>query len=255
MNSMLKLLIRDIRGSFLMSPLFLASMLVSPLIYIFVLGFAFSGLIPNVYVSGKSMSYVLFLAPGIIVSQFLTGGVYSGASIWFDKRFGMFEQILVGPFTRTQYITSKILSVALQGLMMAFLVLLLASPLLSGFSISLVGILYILTAWMLGSLLFGSLSIIISTSVKTDEVLNVVFNIIMPPLLFLSSVFYQIDAAPTPIKILALANPLTYAADMFRAGLLGLQSTYIGYEALILALESIVLFLFAIRRFKSISGS
>lgn len=252
MNSILKLLIRDIRGSFLMSPLFLASMLVSPLIYIFVLGFAFSGLIQDVVVGGKSMSYVLFLAPGIIVSQFLTGGVYAGASIWFDKRFGMFEQILVWPFTKTQYITSKILSVALQGLVMAFLVLLLASPLLTGVSVSALGILYIIAAWMLGSLLFGSLSLIISTAVKTDEVLNVVFNMVMPPLLFLSSVFYSLEAVPKPIQALALANPLTYAADMFRYGLLGFPTSYLAYEVLLLAVESIGMFLLAVKAFKGI---
>jgi ABC-2 type transport system permease protein len=252
MNSILKLLVRDIRGSYLMSPLFLASMLVSPLIYIFVLGFAFCGAIPSLVAEGISMSYILFLAPGIIVSQFLTGGVYAGASIWFDKRFGMFEQILVGPFTKTQYITSKILSVALQGLAMAFIVLLLASPLLSGLSISVLGILYILAAWMFGSLLFGSLSIIVSTAVKTDEVLNVVFNIIMPPLLFLSSVFYPLENVPAFIRALALANPLTYAADMFRAGLLGLETSYLSYEVLLLVLESVSMFLFAIKRFKGI---
>ncbi len=252
MNSILKLLVRDIRGSYLMSPLFLASMLVSPLIYIFVLGFAFGGAIPSLVAEGISMSYILFLAPGIIVSQFLTGGIYAGASIWFDKRFGMFEQILVGPFTKTQYITSKILSVALQGLAMAFIVLLLASPLLSGLSISILGILNILAAWMFGSLLFGSLSIIVSTAVKTDEVLNVVFNIIMPPLLFLSSVFYPLENVPAFIRALALANPLTYAADMFRAGLLGLQTSYLGYEILLLVVESVSMFLFAVKRFKGI---
>lgn len=252
MNSILKLLVRDIRGSFLMSPLFLASMLVSPLVYIFILGFAFGGAIPNVVAGGISMSYILFLAPGIIVSQFLTGGVYAGASIWFDKRFGMFEQILVGPFTKTQYITSKILSVALQGLAMAFLVLLLTSPLLSGLSVNFLGILYIVAAWMFGSLLFGSLSIIISTAVKTDEVLNVVFNIIMPPLLFLSSVFYPLENVPALIRALALANPLTYAADMFRAGMLGLQTSYLGYEVLLLLVESISMFLLAVKSFKGI---
>ena len=235
-----------------MSPLFLASMLVSPLIYIFVLGFAFGGAIPNAVAGGISMSYILFLAPGIIVSQFLTGGIYAGASIWFDKRFGMFEQILVGPFTKTQYITSKILSVALQGLAMAFIVLLLTSPLLSGLSVSVLGILYIVAAWMFGSLLFGSLSIIVSTVVKTDEVLNVVFNIIMPPLLFLSSVFYPLENVPALIRALALANPLTYAADMFRAGLLGLQTSYLGYEVLLLVVESVSMFLFAVKRFKGI---
>jgi ABC-2 type transport system permease protein len=252
MNSILKLLVRDIRGSFFMSPLFLASMLVSPLVYIFILGFAFGGAISNVVAGGISMSYILFLAPGIIVSQFLTGGVYAGASIWFDKRFGMFEQILVGPFTKTQYITSKILSVALQGLAMAFLVLLLASPLLSGLSVNFLGILYIMAAWMFGSLLFGSLSIIVSTAVKTDEVLNVVFNIIMPPLLFLSSVFYPLENVPALIRALALANPLTYAADMFRAGLLGLQTSYLSYEVLLLVVESVSMFLLAVKRFKGI---
>jgi ABC-type polysaccharide/polyol phosphate export permease len=80
---------------------------------------------------------------------------------------------------------------------------------------------------MFGSLLFGSLSIIVSTAVKTDEVLNVVFNIIMPPLLFLSSVFYSLENVPALIRALALANPLTYAADMFRAGLLGLQTSLV----------------------------
>jgi len=252
MNSILKLLVRDIRGSFLMSPLFLASMLVSPLIYIFVLGFAFGGAISSVVAGGISMSYILFLTPGIIVSQFLTGGVYAGASIWFDKRFGMFEQILVGPFTKTQYITSKILSVALQGLAMAFLVLLLASPLLSGLSVSFLGILYIVAAWMFGSLLFGSLSIIVSTAVKTDEVLNVVFNIIMPPLLFLSSVFFPLENVPAFIRVLALANPLTYAADMFRAGMLGLQTSYLSYEVLLLVVESVSMFILAVKRFKGI---
>lgn len=252
MNSILKLLVRDIRGSFLMSPLFLASMLVSPLVYIFILGFAFGGSIPSVVAGGISMSYILFLAPGIIVSQFLTGGVYAGASIWFDKRFGMFEQILVGPFTKTQYITSKILSVALQGLAMAFLVLLLTSPLLSGLSVNFLGILYIMAAWMFGSLLFGSLSIIVSTAVKTDEVLNVVFNIIVPPLLFLSSVFYPLENVPALIRALALANPLTYAADMFRAGTLGLQTSYLGYEVILLVVESVSMFLLAVKSFKGI---
>jgi ABC-2 type transport system permease protein len=227
-------------------------MLVSPLIYIFVLGFAFSGAIPSIVLGGISVSYVLFLAPGVIVSQFLTGGVYAGASIWFDKRFGMFEQILVGPFTKTQYIASKILSVALQGLAMAFLVLLLTSPLLSGLKVNTLGVLYIVAAWMLGSLLFGSFSMVVTTAVKTDQVLNVVFNIIMPPLLFLSSIFYPLETVPAFIRALALANPLTYAADMFRFGLLGLQTSYLGYEVLLLVVESAAMFLLATKSFKRI---
>jgi ABC-2 type transport system permease protein len=252
MNSMLKLLIRDIRGSLVMSPLFLVSMLVSPLVYIFVLGFALGGAIPRIVSNGISMSYVLFLAPGVIVSQFLAGGVLAGASIWFDKRFGMFEQILLGPFTKTQYIASKILSVALQGLAMAFLVLLFTAPLLSGLAVNALGIVYVVAAWMLGSLLFGSFSIVVSTAVKTDQVLNVVINMIMPPLLFLSSAFYPLETVPALIRVLALANPLTYAADMFRFGLLGIQTSYLGYEVLLLVLETAGMFVLATKSFQRI---
>lgn len=252
MNATLKLIVRDIRGSYLMSPLFLVSMLISPLVYIFVLGFAFTGAIPSLSVGGQSVSYVLFLASGIIVSQFLIGGVSAGASIWFDKKFGMFEQILVWPFTKTQYITSKIFSIAIQGLLMAFLVLLFASPLLAFSTVNILGILYMLLAWILGSLLFGSLSIVISIAVKTDEVLNVVFNIITPPLLFLSSIFYPLENAPLPIRALGLVNPLTYAADTFRAGLLGMQTSYLPYEILLLAIESLSMFLIAVKVFKRI---
>jgi ABC-2 type transport system permease protein len=252
MNSLLKLLVRDVRGSLVMSPLFLASMLVSPLIYIFVMGFALGGAIPSIVSGGVSMSYVLFLAPGIIVSQFIAGGVLAGASIWFDKRFGMLEQILLGPFTKTQYISSKILSVTLQGLAMAFLVLLFTSPLLSGLTVNFLGVLYVVAAWMLGSLLFGAFSIVLSTAVKTDQVLNVVINMIMPPLLFLSSAFYPLETVPTFIRALALANPLTYAADMFRFGLLGLQTSYLGYESLLLVAETAGMFLLATRSFRRI---
>jgi ABC-type polysaccharide/polyol phosphate export permease len=70
--------------------------------------------------------------------------------------------------------------------------------------------------------------------------------------LFLSSVFYPLENVPALIRALALANPLTYAADMFRAGMLGLQTSYLGYEVTLLAVESVSMFLLAVKSFKGI---
>jgi ABC-type polysaccharide/polyol phosphate export permease len=77
-------------------------------------------------------------------------------------------------------------------------------------------------------------------------------NIIMPPLLFLGSIFYRLENRSSFHSALALANQLTYPADMFRFGLLGLQTGYLGYEALLLVIESVGMFLLAPKSFKRI---
>jgi len=70
--------------------------------------------------------------------------------------------------------------------------------------------------------------------------------------LFLSSIFYPLETVPIPIRALGLANPLTYAADAFRAGLLGIQTSNLPYEILLLTIESLSMFLIAVKVFKRI---
>jgi ABC-2 type transport system permease protein len=211
-----------------------------PIVYIFILGLTLNRVIGNVTVDGTTISYVQFLAVGVAFSQLMLGASYAGAMIFFDKRMGMFEQILAGPFKRYEYFTSKILSVILQGLLGSFLVLIIASPLLIGLSLQPVGILYVLYSLVFASLFFGSLSLLISAYVKTDQALNVVFNSILPPITFVSSIFYPLEIMPDVIKAIALANPLTYAADIARFGLFGMRSVTFPYGLFILPLLSTI---------------
>ena len=46
----------------------------------------------------------------------------SGIIIWNDRRHGMFEQIMSGPFTRTHYILSNIVTIGIIGLFSAALI-------------------------------------------------------------------------------------------------------------------------------------
>jgi ABC-2 type transport system permease protein len=218
-----------------------------PIVYIFILGLTLNRVIGNVTVDGTTISYVQFLAVGVAFSQLMLGASYAGAMIFFDKRMGMFEQILAGPFKRYEYFTSKILSVILQGLLGSFLVLIIASPLLIGLSLQPVGILYVLYSLVFASLFFGSLSLLISAYVKTDQALNVVFNSILPPLTFVSSIFYPLEIMPDVIKAIALANPLTYAADIARFGLFGMSSVTFPYALFLLPLLSTISLALAMR--------
>jgi ABC-2 type transport system permease protein len=252
LNALLRLLIRDIRGSVGMSPYLVLSQLVSPLVYIFIAGFMYSGIVKGIEIDGVTVSYVLFLAPGIVVSQFMLGASYAGSMVWFDKRMGMLEQILAGPFSRAQYVTSKLLSVTMQGVANALLVFLIALPVLAGASLSPSGLPLVLGSLILGSLFFGSLMLAISTRIKSDQSLNMMFNTVFAPLMFLSSVFYPLDVAPPVLRILALCNPLTYSVDMIRAGLLGISTSYLPYEIVVLSAESIGMLLVAVHAFRGV---
>lgn len=253
MNSFLRLLYRDLKASLWTTKSMITVQLVTPLFYIFVAGFAYASLIPSMPVGNRNVSYVLFLAPGVVVMQIMFAASMAGAMLWLDKRLAMFAQIVVGPFSRWQYILSKLVSIMLQGILNAFLVFLIASPLLVGLTVSAEGILYIVGSLVLGSLFFGSLTLAISVFIKSNEAFNAMLNVLFTPLMFLSSVYYPLENAPLVIQAVSLANPLTYAADMLRAGLLQVYSPLLPFEVLILTIESIAAFAvatFAFRRVK-----
>ena len=252
MNSFLRLLWRDLKAGLWTTKTMIAMQLVTPLFYIFVAGFAYGAVIPTMSIGGREISYVLFLAPGIIVMQIMFAASIAGAMLWIDKRLAMFTQILMGPFSRWQYILSKVVSIMLQGLLNATLVFLIASPLLSGLVISPLGILYIVGSLILGSLFFGSLTLAISVFIKSNEAFNAVLNLMFTPLMFLSSIYYPLENAPYAIQAVSMANPLTYASDMLRAGLLGVYVPLLPLEVMVLAIETVAVFVIATIAFRRV---
>lgn len=252
MNSFFRLLYRDLKAGLWSTKFMIAVQLISPIFYIFVAGFAYGAVIPIMDIGGREVSYVLFLAPGIVVAQIMFAASMAGAMLWIDKRLAMFAQILVGPFSRWQYILSKIVSIMAQGLLNAFLVFLIASPLLVGLRITPTGVMYIAGALILGALFFGALTLAISVFIRTNEAFNAVLNIMFTPLMFLSSVYYPLQNSPWIIQTVSMANPLTYAADMLRAGLLGIYNPLLPIEVAVLTLESIVTFIAATLAFRRV---
>ena len=252
MNSFLRLLYRDLKASLWSTKSMIAVQLVTPLFYIFVAGFGYSSIIPTMTVGNKEVNYVLFLAPGVVIMQIMFAASMAGAMLWIDKRLAMFTQIVVGPFSRWQYILSKLVSIMLQGMLNALIVFLIASPLLAGLSVSLEGVLFIVGSLVLGSLFFGSLTLAISVFIKSNEAFNATLNVLFTPLMFLSSVYYPLQNAPLIIRVVSLANPLTYAADMLRAGLLQVYVPLLPIEIVALVAESLVAFAVATVAFRRV---
>ena len=98
--------------------MFLMWQIAFPVVYIFVAGYAYSAMIGNqgLNLGSLSISYVSFLTAGMIGFNVMNGSTVAGAIMWNDKRNGMFQQLLVMPFSRVQYIIGNLITIILIGL-------------------------------------------------------------------------------------------------------------------------------------------
>src|SRR3989441_2334011 len=219
MNVYVRLVYRNLRAN--LDKLSLFFELFFPLFFVFVQGSGLGGIIPPLDIgNGRVVPYQLFLAAGAVTLTVINAGTNAGTQLWFDRKNGMFEQILMGPFTRAQYILSIILATLIIGIGGSLLVFLLAFPVLgTGLHITLQGQLLIAAALFFGTVFFGAFAITLSVALKSSETFQVVSTFAFFIFLFTSSVFYPASSAPSAIQAASLANPLTYTTDIFRAGL------------------------------------
>ena len=170
----------------------------------------------------------------------------SGIIIWNDRRHGMFEQIMSGPFTRSHYILSNIVTIAIVGLISAGLITAVGYPVFfESVEFSLVTIPLIVFSSIAGAILFGSIASIISTRLRSSEGFNVIINTVFLFFAFVSTAFYPAQGAPQPLATIFYLNPLTYLVDIIRAGIFGTITEFVIIEMIVLAVLASILFIIA----------
>ncbi len=224
--------------------------LLMPVLALFTVGTSLSGLIPPFIVSGREIPYPAFLAAGVVALAAVQSALFSGSSLWIDRRSGMLEQILVGPFNRADYILSKIISSVSLGIVSATIILILAAPVLSSTPITASGFLIGLGAILLELFLFGAFAMIVASLVKSETTFYSVQNLLIVVLIFISSIFYPAENAPQIVQALLLINPVTYVVDIVRFGFFELTTPLLIFEVGALISEVFLIFLAAVYVFK-----
>lgn len=219
LNAVVMLLYRNLVAS--VDKVFLVWQVLFPIVYIFIAGYSYSALIGGgVTVGAATIAYPAYLAAGMIGFNVMNSSTISGSIIWNDKRNGMFQQILVMPFARMEYIAGNILTIMLMGLASAALIFVAGAPVLAeAAQPTFVGSLYVLYALITGAIFFGSIAIIISTRLKSSEGFNVIVNSVFLFFSFVSTAFYPTQGVPGALGAAFYANPLTYIVDVTRAGI------------------------------------
>jgi ABC-2 type transport system permease protein len=230
--------------------MFLIWQIAFPVVYIFVAGYAYSALIGErgIAVGVLSVTYTSFLTAGMIGFNVMNGSTVAGTIIWNDKRNGMFQQILVMPFNKIQYVIANLITLILIGLASAVVIMIIGfSTIFQHVNFTLWSIPYTLYALVVGSIFFGSFTIILSTKMKSSEGYNVVSNGLFLFFGFVSSAFYPAKGVPEPLSTAFYFNPLTYIADIIRAGIYAQTTAFTNVEVLVLGLLAVPVFLIATR--------
>jgi len=220
----------------------LITMFIQPLFFLFLLG---SGFRQAIFPGLGDIEYFHFLAPGIVTMAILFSSMFTGISVLWDKQFGFLQEVLVAPVSRLSIIIGRTLGGATTALIQGFIILLIA--ILLGVPVSgLFGIILTIVFMLLISFASVGFGLILASKMNDFQSFPLIMNIIIMPLLFLSSAFFPVSQEKT-LQTIAYANPLFYMVDGLRGSLLGTANVLPIYVSL-----SVV---FAICIFTMVMGS
>ena len=191
---------------------------------------------------GTSIGYLTFFVPGLFgyITFMILGS--SMAFLRMDNQSGMLTIIILSKASLPGYFWGKyiinIIFVALKILLLAIIAGIL-SKYVPNFSIS--GIMLFTLVLFAGTGIWFAFGVIGATVLKREDLREAVLMIVSLPIMFSSTMYYNLDSAPTIIKSMSYINPLTYICNIFRAIYLGIYISELIYQALFLVVISIIL--------------
>ena len=104
--------------------------------------------------------------------QVVMAGTVGGSILWADRRYGMLSQLLVGPFTRLQYLLGIMLTSMMFGLGGSAVMLGVAYAIIGSGPTQLLAFAVMFGAITVGSIFFGALMLFIGALVKSNNAYN-----------------------------------------------------------------------------------
>lgn len=182
-----------------------------PLLFLVIFGAGFNRIIGSLM---PGIDFIQFIYPGIIAMTVLMNSVMSGLSVVWDREFGFLKEVLVSPLSRSGIVLGKAVGSATVALIQGFILLLLA-PLL-GVSLDLALVAKLVPILIVISLSLSGLGILVASRMRSQQGFQMVVQLIIFPLIFLSGVFFPVNNVPMWLEVLSKANPLTYGVDAIR---------------------------------------
>ncbi|WP_054856794.1 ABC transporter permease [Vulcanisaeta sp. JCM 16159] len=164
----------------------------------------------------NGIPYVAFITPGVIMQSVTFVSIFYGLTIVWERESGILKKLLTMPVSRMSIVLGRSSASIIRALFQFAIITPIAIALgvrVKSNPIYLMLSLFIVVITAVG---FSAFSIWIATYMKTRERFMGIGQAITMPLFFASNAIYPISIMPTPIKVIVLINPLTYAVDALR---------------------------------------
>jgi ABC-2 type transport system permease protein len=197
--------------------------IVQPLFFLFILGSGFSSIkMPGL---NEDIEFIHFFAPGIVAMSILFSSMFAGISVLWDKQFGFLQEVLVAPVSRISIIVGRTLGGATTAIIQGFIILIIAIAIGTPIS-GVIG--FILTIIFMILIAFSAVGfgLILASKMQDFQSFPIIINLIIMPLLFLSSAFFPVAENKTLLTI-AYFNPIFYMVDGLRGSMIGLDNSVI----------------------------
>jgi ABC-2 type transport system permease protein len=159
------------------------------------------------------LAYQAFVFPGIVVMAALFGAMLTAIATVYDREFGMLRLMLASPAGVPAVLAGRAIAAALVGIVQGGIVLACAPLVLR---VSAETLAEAAGSLVLCAAVSATLGLLVAARLRSVENFAGIINVVLFPLLFVSGALYPTAGMPAPLRLLALANPVTYQVDLMR---------------------------------------
>ncbi|MEW5806396.1 MAG: ABC transporter permease [Acidobacteriota bacterium] len=194
--------------------------LLEPILYILAFGAGLGALVDGVQFMGKTISYITFIAPGLIAIDMMFQSFYENTYGSFVRMYYQktFDAIVATPLMVEDVIAGELLWGATKSLVGSIIMLAVISAF--GYATYPSSLLIIPYSFLAG-LLFSSIAICFTGIVPSIDTFNLPVFLFITPMFLFSGTFFPIELLPDWAQKVALLLPLTHVVNFSRASFLG----------------------------------
>lgn len=209
-------------------PSTILSTLFDPILYLLAMGFGLGAYIDATF---EGVSYLQFIAPGLIASSVMMAAAYEVAWNAYVRMFveRSYEAMMTTPASLEDVLAGELAWAATRAGIYSLVMMLV----LVGFGL--------LQSWwslaiplfaVLGGLMFGTLGLSYTVRVRHMDQLTFLFTLGLTPMFLFSGVFFPVAGLPAAVQTAAWFSPLYHLVSVMRALALGtVDVTLVGHAA------------------------
>jgi ABC-2 type transport system permease protein len=204
---------------------------IQPALWLLIFGETFTRI--HAIPTPAGVSYLAFLAPGILAQSALFVAIFYGIQIIWERDAGVLTKLMVTPTPRAALITGKAFAAGVRSIVQGVVIVVLSAILGVELTHNPLKLLAAAAIVVLGSAFFSCLSMSIAGLALSRDRLMGIGQAITMPLFFSSNALYPEALMPGWLQAISKVNPLSYEVSALRGLLIGIPAN--------LALDSAVL--------------